>query len=374
MVLNKKIIIYVVNVDWFFVSHRLPLAEEALKQGMDVYLITKNTGCFTPLQNIGIKCIDVNFKRSGKNPLTEIFLIIKLARHYCKIKPNYIHHITLKPSIYGSIAGKLIKLDTKIINAISGLGYIFIDGRKTISKFIIKILLNLAFSDKKANFIFQNPDDQKLFSNYGFIKSSNHIIIKGSGVDELKYQSKIKSNNDKIKIVLLARMLKDKGIIEFINAANLLKSKYEFKFEFLLAGTIDNNNPASISEHELMSYCDNSYIKWIGFQNDVKIVYENCDIVCLPSYREGLPKSLVEAMAMELPIITTDTPGCRECVDHEYNGFLVPVKDHIELANKIERLGLDFDLRIKMGKMSRVKMLKEMSLKTVIAETFKFYN
>jgi glycosyltransferase involved in cell wall biosynthesis len=169
-------------------------------------------------------------------------------------------------------------------------------------------------------------------------------------------------------------MLKDKGVIEFVNAANLLKDKYISKFEFLLVGNIDYNNPAFISEKELLSFCDNSYIKWLGFQNDVKDIYRNCDIVCLPSYREGLPKSLVEAMAMELPIITTNTTGCRECVEDGYNGFLVPVKDHVELANKIELLGLNSNLRIKMGKMSRIKMLEEMSLNKVINETFKFYN
>ena len=234
--------------------------------------------------------------------------------------------------------------------------------------------MNLAFSDKKSNFIFQNPDDQKLFSNYGFTKSTNNVLIKGSGVDETIYQSGIKTQNKKIKIVLLARMLKDKGVIEFIKAANLLKNKYDSKFEFLLAGNLDYSNPAGISEQDLLTLCDDSYIKWIGFQNNVKSIYQDCDIVCLPSYREGLPKSLVEAMAMELPIVTTNVTGCRECVVDGYNGFLVPVKDHVELANKIEVLGLNYNLRIKMGKNSRIKMLKEMSLRKVIDLTFKFYN
>jgi glycosyltransferase involved in cell wall biosynthesis len=372
---DKKVLIYVANVDWFFVSHRLPLAKEALRKKMVVYLFTKNTGSFKNLQDIGINCIDVNFNRSGMNPFIDIFLIFRLAQLFYKIRPDYIHNITLKPSIYSTFAVKIIKIETKIINAISGLGYTFIENRKTIYKIIIKILLKIAFSDKKSNFIFQNPDDQTLFSNYGFTNNNNQIIIKGSGVDELYYKNNITSNiNNKVKIVLLARMLKDKGVIEFVNAANLLKDKYISKFEFLLVGNIDYNNPAFISEKELLSFCDNSYIKWLGFQNDVKDIYRNCDIVCLPSYREGLPKSLVEAMAMELPIITTNTTGCRECVEDGYNGFLVPVKDHVELANKIELLGLNSNLRIKMGKMSRIKMLEEMSLNKVINETFKFYN
>ena len=362
---DKKVLIYVVNVDWFFVSHRLPLAKEALRKNMVVYLFTKNTGSFKNLQDIGINCIDVNFNRSGMNPFIDIFLIFRLAQLFYKIKPDYIHNITLKPSIYSTFAVKIIKFETKIINAISGLGYTI----------IIKFLLKIAFSDKKSNFIFQNPDDQTLFANYGFTNNKNQIIIKGSGVDELYYKNNIISNiNNKVKIVLLARMLKDKGVIEFVKAANLLKDKHVSKFEFLLVGDIDYNNPAFISEKELLSFCDNSYIKWLGFQNDVKDIYQNCDIVCLPSYREGLPKSLVEAMAMELPIITTNTTGCRECVEDGYNGFLVPVKDHVELANKIELLGLNPNLRIKMGKMSRIKMLEEMSLNKVINETFKFYN
>lgn len=375
MELNKKRILYVVNVDWFFISHRLPLAIEAIKRNHDVYLISKNTGRFEELRAIGLICFDIDFERSGKNPIKELSLLKQLNRLYRFIQPNLIHHITLKPSIYGTIAAKNSLVNTKIINAISGLGYTFTANRQSLSKLILLFLLKYAFHDKRSNFIFQNPDDLAFYQKLGFLGKNNHTIIKGAGVDEHTFFSKKKmDDNDKVRIVLLARMLKDKGVFEFILAAKLLKEKYADLFEFILAGGIDLLNPAAITEETLQKLCDGKYIRWIGHQENVKEVYSNADIVCLPSFREGLPKSLVEAMAMALPIITTNAIGCRECVVDGDNGYLVPIGDHILLSKRIEQLALDKNLRFEMGKRSREKMVKEMSLSQVIKMTFDFYD
>lgn len=371
MAINK--ILYVVNVDWFFVSHRLPLAIEAIKRNKKVVLIGKNTGCFGDLEKIGIKCLDLDVKRSGINPIYEFKILSKLISLYKEIDPDLIHHITIKPSIYGSIAFKKAKINAKVINAITGLGYNFIKNRFfSFNRKFLSFLMKYAFRNKKVNFIFQNPDDLLFYQNLGLIEN-NFTIIKGSGVDKKVFKnSKIKKNK-KIKVVLAARMLKDKGIFEFINAANLLREKYEKKIEFILVGGIDTENPARISKKILNNLCDNTYIIWLGYQTQIKKIYENADIVCLPSYREGLPKSLVEAMAMSCPIVTTDAVGCRECVDENINGFLVPIGDSLILSKKIEILVNNTKLRLKMGKMSRKKMINEMSLKYVIDETFKFY-
>ena len=371
MVTNK--ILYVVNVDWFFVSHRLPLAIEAIKRKKKVILIGKNTGCFKDLEKVGIKCFDLNIERSGINPFKEIRILNTLIKLYKEINPDLIHHITIKPSIYGSIALRKSKLKAKVVNAITGLGYNFINNRLfSLNKKVLTLLILYAFRNKNVNFIFQNPDDLSFYDNLGLI-DNNFTIIKGSGVDETIFKNSNKKNNKKIKVVLVARMLKDKGVIEFINAANLLREKYEKKLEFILVGGIDNYNPAKISKKSLNNLCDKDYIIWLGHQTDIKKIYKNADIVCLPSYREGLPKSIVEAMAMSCPIITTDAVGCRECVDDNINGFLVPVGNSVILSKKIERLALDTKLRLKMGKMSRIKMINEMSLRNVINETFKFY-
>jgi len=370
--MGKKLL-FVVNVDWFFVSHRLPLALEALKRNYDVYLATKDTGCKKSLIEQGIKVINIDFERSGKNPVKELSLISKLTKIYKDVKPDVIHHITLKPSIYGTIAARKAKSKAKIINAVSGLGYTFTDNRKSLSKVFLKGLLRWAFSDQKSNFIFQNPDDQGFYNQLGFLSGKNFVIIKGSGVDEKEFTFSAPVKKEKLVVVLLARMLKDKGVLEYIEAAQALKKEFTGKAEFWLVGGIDEHNPAHITEQELKEKCDTGYIEWLGHRNDVKYIYEQSDIVCLPSYREGLPKSLIEAMAIGRPVITTDAIGCRECVDEDINGFKVPVKDHEQLGLRMKQLLLDEDLRSKMGKASREKMVNEFSLKEVVAQTFKLY-
>ena len=366
-------ILYVVNVDWFFISHRLPLAEEALQKGFDVYLITKDTGKVDSLREIGINCYEIDFERSGKNPVKELSLISQLARLYKTIQPDIIHHITLKPSIYGTLAAKRSKSHARIINAVSGLGYTFTAGRRSLSKIVLTSLLRLAFSDKRSNFIFQNPDDLSVYKKFGFLNEKNNVIIKGAGVDETKFSLKKEKNSSEIKVILLARMLKDKGVFEFINAAAILKAEFKNKMRFVLVGGIDEFNPAAITAETLHKLCDGEYISWLGHRTNVKEIYEDADIVCLPSYREGLPKSLVEAMAIGCPIITTDAIGCRECVEEGVNGFLVPIGDHQILADRIKTLSLDNELRFRMGQESRKKMVKEMSLSNVIKMTFDFY-
>jgi glycosyltransferase involved in cell wall biosynthesis len=372
--MNKTLkLLFVVNVDWFFISHRLPLALEALRRNYDVYLVTRDSGCKDSLTDKGIKFINIDFERSGKNPVKELSLISKLKKIYRDVKPDVIHHITLKPSIYGTIAARKAGSKAKIINAVSGLGYTFTDNRKSLSKVFLQGLLKWAFNDQKSNFIFQNPDDQAFYRELGFLTGKNSVIIKGSGVDENEFAFSAPVKKEKLIVVLLARMLKDKGVIEFIEAALILKNEFGNKAEFWLVGGIDEHNPAHISEAELMEKCEPGYIVWLGHRGDVKDIYKQSDIVCLPSYREGLPKSLIEAMAIGRPIVTTDAIGCRECVDDGMNGFKVPVKDYTQLSNKIKSLLVDENLRLTMGGASRTKMINEFSLKEVVAQTFKLY-
>lgn len=368
-----KKIVFVINVDWFFVSHRLPLALEALKRNYDVYLATKDTSCKKKLIEHGIKVIDIDFERSGKNPVKELSLITKLTKIYKEIKPDIIHHITLKASIYGAIAARRAKSKANIINAVSGLGYAFTSNRKSLSTVFLKGLLRWAFADQKSNFIFQNPDDQAFYNKLGFLNGKNFVIIRGSGVDENEFAFLEPVKKERLVVVLVARMLKDKGVKEYIEAAGVLKKEFARKAEFWLVGGIDEHNPAHITEQELREKCDPGYINWLGHRSDVKDIYQQSDIACLPSYREGLPKSLIEAMAIGRPIVTTDAIGCKECVDEGINGFKVPVKDHQLLSERLRALLLDEDLRLKMGKASRDKMANEFSLKEVVTQTFRLY-
>lgn len=361
------------NVDWFFKSHRLPLAIEGIKRGYSVYLISNNTGYFQEFELIGIKCFDVKFSRGFANPIFELFNVFKLVYFYYSLRPHIIHLITLKTSVYGNVAAFFFLKKVRIINAITGLGFLFT--LKSVINPLLVFFLKLVFSSKINNkFIFQNNDDKLVFSQFTRLNTNNCIIIKGAGVneDEFVRTSPILSNG-KIRITLVSRMLRDKGVLEFIDSAKSLRPLLFSKCEFVLVGGIDLNNPSRIYEDELIAKLEENYIIWLGHRSDIFDIYNLTDIACLPSYREGIPKSLIEAMAMSCPIITTNAPGCKECVIEGVNGFLVPIKDVGALSDKIYELVSNSDLMNSMGMQSRKFMVKEMSLKKIIQQTFDFY-
>lgn len=370
---SKRKLFIVVNVDWFFLSHRLPIAKAAKKNGYDVTILTQNTGRFDEIKKEGLNVIDVPFKRSGVNILNELKVIYRLKKEFKKSNPEVIHNVALKASIYGSIAGKWAKTG-KVINAISGLGFVFSNEKAGLLKKVLMRMMNFAFKSSRVHFIFQNPDDYRLFQENGFASDSNSIIIKGSGIDLNEFEFCEPPQNDKLVIVLLARMLEDKGIREFKKASDFLKPEYIIKIKWILVGPVDKENPSTLTEEELHKMVIPDYFEWHGYQEDVRGFYKRSDIVSLPSYREGLPKSLIEACAIGRPIVTTDAPGCKECVDDGINGYLVPVGDSKELANKIKLLVDDEYLRIDFGKKSRLKAEEEFSIDNVVEKTLKLYS
>lgn len=373
---NKKLL-YFVNVDTFFISHRLPLALEGIKKGYDVYLLTKNTGSFELLKGYGIKCIDINIRRGFSNPISELFLIVKLIFIYNSIQPNIIHQITLKPYLYGSFATKFIqKKNLVVINAITGLGYLFIGDRHKLFGRILRLALRIALKDRNRLFkyIFQNKADLKIFTDQIGIEIKQFRIIKGSGVNEKLFVRKKGYNvNGKIRFMFVARLLKDKGIDEFLSAAKSLENQLNNDCEFIVVGGIDLKNPASMTKSEIENYLVKDYISWWGHQSNIDEIYNDCDVACLPSYREGLPKSLVEAMSMQCAIITTNAPGCADCVEDGVNGVLIPIKDVEALINAIQYFVQNPSKIIEMGEESRKKMIEEMSLNQVLEETFNLY-
>jgi glycosyltransferase involved in cell wall biosynthesis len=375
--MQKRTIVYFVNVDSFFLSHRLPLALEGINRGDLVYLVTKNTGHFEFLENKGIKCINLNITRGFSNPLKDLILILKLISLFRFLKPDIVHQVTLKPYLYGSIALKFIKNpELKIVNAITGLGYLFIDERHSIFKKILFFTMRISLRDKKKRirYIFQNSYDLQFFKSKIGININKYVIIKGSGVDENIYKRNIlRDPEGTLNIMFVARLLKDKGIMEFIEAAKSMEKQYKSKVQFFIVGGTDPFNPAGIKEEELRKQLIPGYLTWQGHTDDVRAIYENCDIACLPSYREGFPKSLVEAMSMQCTIITTDTPGCNDCVIENKNGFLVPVKNSDLIVDKIIFFLNNRELLNKFGTFSREKMIKEMSLSIVVNDTFEFY-
>ena len=367
--MNKKIV-YIVNVDSFFISHRLPLALHALQSGWDVYLLTKDTGKKPELEDYGIKVIDVPFGRTSVNPVEELKCLFVLKKQLKRIMPDVIHNVTWKGCLWGGIAAKLTG-NKHVVNALSGLGSVFIS--KGLVYRIMGYLAKMSFKDDYSAFIFQNPDDIKWFKSQGYATDDRIYLIKGSGIDLNKFAYKETKPKSKLKVLFPARMLKDKGLLELIEAMKLLRSKYEGKIELFLAGSCGDANKTAITEEELKALLVDGYITWIGYQKDMYPVYVESDIVVLPSYREGLPKSLIEACAVGRPIVTTDVPGCRECVDEGKNGYLVPVRTSQELADAIEKLVNSPEDRKAFGLASRQKAERDFSIENVISNTFDIY-
>jgi glycosyltransferase involved in cell wall biosynthesis len=370
----KTKILFVTNVDWFFISHRLVIAEEAYKLGYDVFLAAEDTGRSQEIIDKGIKFINLPFSRSGTNLVQEIKTLFKFYKIYNDIKPDIVHHITLKPVIYGSIIARFLKIKG-VINAVSGLGYNFTGDRMSLVSKVMLQMMRFGFNRNNISIIFQNKDDFNELKNLKVISNRNIVFwIKGSGVDLNIFKTNTFPSFDKIKILLPIRMLWDKGVQELYDASNLLKNKYNNDIQIILAGLADEDNKAGVSAQFLKSWENGEYVKWIGYQKDMFDVYNDCHIVILPSYREGMPKTLIEACAMGRAIITTDAIGCRECVDEGINGFKVPVKDSKSLAIAIERLVNDPDKIIQMGKASRIKAESEFDINFVIKKHLEIYN
>jgi glycosyltransferase involved in cell wall biosynthesis len=370
----KKRLFFVVNVDWFFLSHRLPIALKALSIGYEVFVLSSSTTKKEIIESHGIKFIDVPFERSKINFFKEIYVCIKLLLLYIKYKPDIIHHITLKPVIYGSFVSKFIS-KSKVINSISGLGYNFIDPKSLITKKIIITLLKIVHKRKNIIIIFQNNDDLEQFKILKIVTNINDtVVIKGSGVDLNKFKASPLPLKEKIILLFPARMLWDKGVKELKEATEILKKDFYNKITFILAGMVDFENKSCVDKEYLINWQDGEYVKWLGHVENMQILYEQSDIVILPSYREGLPKSLAEACSTGRPIITTNAIGCKDCVDNRVNGLIVPVKSIQDLADAISWLVDNRIEMIKMGKMSRIKAETDFNIDQIVNQHIQIYN
>jgi glycosyltransferase involved in cell wall biosynthesis len=370
----KNRILFVTNVDWFFISHRIGIAEEAKRIGFEVIVAAKDTGRSQEIRDKGMRFINLSISRSGINPFKELKTFINFFNIYKSIDPDVVHHITLKPVIYGSIIAKLLRI-RGVVNAISGLGYNFTKSRQSYIQKVMLYIMQFGFSRKNLVVIFQNEEDQKELTDLGIINSNNEIVtIKGSGVDLEKYYESPFPAFNRIKILFPSRMLWDKGVKELREASNILKKKYSNKIEFILTGLADEDNKAGVPAFYLNDWDDGDYVKWIGYQKNMFEIYQNSHIVVLPSYREGMPKALLEACAVGRAIVTTNAIGCEETVDEGINGFKVPVASSTDLAYALEELINNHDLIKQMGHNSRAKAEKEFDVKSVVQKHIEIYN
>lgn len=363
----------VVNVDWFFLSHRKDIALSAQENGYEVTVVTKDTGKKSTIEALGLKVIDLPMNRSGQNIIEELYTCWFLYRLYRREKPDIVHHVGLKTILWGTLAAKLAKVHG-VVNAVSGLGIFFSEENTSLVSKLLSRVLHFSHHRKNLAVIFQNEEDKGLFLKNRIIKEEQAFMIKGSGVDLNQYCYTPEQESKKIKVLLTARMIVEKGVFVLVDAALKLKEKYRDKVEFLLCGGLDDN-PKAIKEEELKSVCDGGYIQWLGYRTDVLELLKSCHIVAFPSYyKEGLPKSLIEAAAVGRPIVTTNSIGCKETVVDGYNGYLIPVKDSDTLAEKLNLLFEDENLRQNMGRNSRILAEKDFSIENVIHRHLEIYS
>ncbi len=363
----------IVNEDRFFLSHRKGIALAAQKAGWNVTVVCKDTGRRNEVEALGLKVLELPINPTGMNLGQEFRTFCFLYTLYKKNRDAVIHHVGLKNILWGGLAAKLVGVYC-VVNAVSGLGAIFSKGKMGLLAKGVLYVMRFSNRRKNVKVIFQNNEDRALFLQCRVIEEAQAEFIKGSGVDLNEFKYVPEPDSETLKVVFTARMVKEKGVIELIEAAERLRKAYEGLVEFWLCGRLAANADA-VSKEELESRCDGKYIKWLNFQEDTRSILEQSHIMAFPSYyREGVPKSLIDAGAVGRPIVTTNSIGCKDVVDDGVNGFLVPIKDSKALAEKLRILIEDKDLRIKMGRASREKAEKEFSLADVVRKHLEIYN
>lgn len=362
-------IVFVVNVDWFFISHRLPLALEAQQRGYDVYLACTITDKKAYLESLGLKVYPLEMSRSGMSIKSELKAFSDIYKTLKQIKPDIAHFVTIKPVLYGGIASRFLSIPKKIFS-ISGLGFTFIQQglKASILKWIIKALYGFALGGKNSHVIVQNPDDRNVIMS---IQNVPLTTIKGSGVDLTQY-TYVEENNEQIKIVMACRLLKDKGVLEYVKAAKIIRNK-GLDATFELYGDIDNHNPATLTSQNINKIKKENFATIHEFNDNIAAIFSNANLVVLPSYREGLPKVLIEAAACGRATVTTNVPGCRDAIEPNITGLLCHAKDAQSLAEQIEKLIVNTELRNNMGKAGRQLAKREFDIRQVVQKHFEIY-
>jgi glycosyltransferase involved in cell wall biosynthesis len=317
----------------------------------------------------GLRLIPFENVRSGLNPLREVHTLCRLIRLYRRERPDVVNHVAMKPVLYGSIAARLARVPV-VVNAVAGMGWLFTshDGVARWLTSGVRRALGRLLSTGVA--LVQNPDDARLLAQFG-VPETRIRRIAGSGVDLARF-APVPPPRTVPVVVFAARLLRDKGTSEFVAAARLLRQR-GVEARFVLAGERDPLNPSTVSARDVDGWVREGVVESLGWVSDMPALLAGCHIVCLPSHREGLPKSLIEAAAAGRPIVTTDVPGCRDVVRHEDNGLVVPARDARALADAMQRLIEDAALRAQMGARGRVRAEQEFGLDAVIHQTLALY-
>jgi len=369
-------VLLVANTSWYLYNFRLPLLQELRSSGLEVALVAPHD-TYTPLlQAEGFVVHNWLVARSSINPFAELHALVDLLRIYRRERPDLVHHFTIKACLYGTIAAKGARV-YRVINAVTGLGHVFLGTRKRsrVLRKVIKPVYTAAFKARRATVVFQNADDQETLIQLGITDGERARLICGSGVDIERFKPTHDSAgqfHDSLRVLFPSRLIREKGTSELLGACRQLWDE-GLALELLVAGEPDSGNRSALSEIELADLHADPRIRCLGHVDDMQALYAASDIVVLPSWREGLSRALIEAAAMERPIITTDVPGCRDVVDHGRSGLLVALHDARGIALAIRLLHHNPDLARRFGKAARQKVVAEFQVSLVNESTLSHY-
>lgn len=371
-----KVVLFA-NTEWYLFNFRRSLAEALREAGHEVLLVSPPGPYGERLQAMGFRWIAAPMDRRSLNPLRELALLWWLKGLLTEERVDLVHGFTIKCAVYGSLAARLAARSPGVparVNAVAGMGYVFISNalKARLLRPVVRGLMRLALDGQGTRLILQNPDDVALFEQAKLVDKANVRLIPGSGVNCERYSPALLSAQPDpalgLRVLLPARLLWDKGLAELVDAARSLLAEGRH-ICFLLAGDPDPGNPAAVPEATVRQWVAEGLVEWLGHVDDMPALLGTVHVVVLPSYREGLPKGLIEAGACGLPLITTDVPGCREVVTNNVDGLLVPVKDASALAIAIARLHDEPGLREELGLAARAKALAEFDERIVLSRT-----
>lgn len=365
-------LLFVVNVDWFFLSHRLPIAVEALRRGCEVHIATGVTNRRAELEQHGFVVHPLALDRSSAGLGNAWRTMLALWRIFRTVQPDVVHLVTIKPILLGGLVARLVRVPA-MVAAISGLGFVFLaDGVvAVVRRKLVVVLYRLALGHQNLKVVVQNPDDRDCLIELMHLSRSKVVTIRGSGVDLKKYAKTALPLGVPV-VVLAARMLVDKGVREFVQAARILKQQ-GLSARFCLVGMVDPGNPASLADTELIQWTKDGLVELWGYRSDMPEVLRSAYLVVLPSYREGLPKVLLEAAASGRAVVTTDVPGCRDAIDPDVTGILVPARNAVALADAMKDLILNRARCQAMGNAGRALAERAFDVRAVVASHLRIY-
>ncbi|MCF3627944.1 glycosyltransferase family 4 protein [Thalassospiraceae bacterium LMO-SO8] len=359
-------LLFIVTEDWAFLRHRLPMARAAMDMGFEVAVATRVSGHADAIRALGITVFHTPVERAGLSPIGDLRYLAALICTLRRFRPHLIHNVAAKPILYGTLAARIAARGAAVLNAFTGLGILFTDGdggrslKSRVLGGVLMAMLRRLCGHTQVHMLVQNADDRDFLTARGIGRDGHMHLIPGSGVDLAQFPVTPEPRSTPLRAVLVGRLLKTKGVEDFVQAARILKDRGR-DIRMVLIGAPDPGNPTTVTREQIDAWVAEGLVEWTGERDDIAAVWASAHIAVLPSYREGLPKSLLEAAACARPLVAADVPGCRALVRDGENGLLVPPRDPAALADAIDRLAADGALRRAFGAAARADVEARLS-------------